>query len=93
MYQLLAYVKYCQSIILTFIAGLLWVMGLWTMGVMPDNGILPPLPHQSQDQEIEERFQQQGDLIQNPMQSQQYIISTMQVTMLKYAIFPITNIA
>jgi hypothetical protein len=29
----------------TFIVGLFWVMGWWTVGVMPDNGALPPLPH------------------------------------------------
>jgi hypothetical protein len=40
----LAYVKYCQFIILTFGAGLLWVMGFWAVEVMPDNGILSPLP-------------------------------------------------
>jgi hypothetical protein len=44
MYQLLSYVKYCQFTILTFIAGLLWATGLWTMRIMPDNGVLPPLP-------------------------------------------------
>jgi hypothetical protein len=42
MYEL-SYVKYCHFIILTFIAGF-FAMGLWTVGVMPDNGILPPLP-------------------------------------------------
>jgi hypothetical protein len=31
----LSYVKYCQFIILTFIVGLLSVIGWWTMGVMP----------------------------------------------------------
>jgi hypothetical protein len=41
----LAYVKYCQSIILTFIAGLLWVMGWWIVGPMPDSGVLAPVPH------------------------------------------------
>jgi hypothetical protein len=40
----LSYIKYCQFIIRTFIAGLLWVMGLWIVGSMPDNDILPPLP-------------------------------------------------
>jgi hypothetical protein len=44
MYQLLSYVKYCQFMILTFIAVLLWVTGLWTVGVMPTNGILPTCP-------------------------------------------------
>jgi hypothetical protein len=43
MYQLLSYVEYYQFIILTFITGLLWAMGLWTVGAMPDNNILPPL--------------------------------------------------
>jgi hypothetical protein len=43
MYQL-SYVKYCQFIILTFIADLHWATGLWTMGVMLDNNVLPPLP-------------------------------------------------
>jgi hypothetical protein len=43
MYQL-SYVKYYQFIILVFIAGILWATGLWNVGVMPDNGILPPLP-------------------------------------------------
>jgi hypothetical protein len=45
MYQLMSYVKYCQFIILTFIISLLWAMGLWTLGVMPDNDVLPSLPH------------------------------------------------
>jgi hypothetical protein len=44
MYQL-TYIKSCQLIILTFIKGLLWAMGLWTMGVMPNNDVLHPLPH------------------------------------------------
>jgi hypothetical protein len=30
--------------LMTFIAGLLCMMGWWTMGVMPDSGVLPPLP-------------------------------------------------
>jgi hypothetical protein len=30
---------------LTFIADLLWATGWWTMGVIPDNDVLPPLPH------------------------------------------------
>jgi hypothetical protein len=42
-YQLFS-VKYSQFIILTFLTGLLWVMGLWTMGAMLKNDILPPLP-------------------------------------------------
>jgi hypothetical protein len=33
-----------RFIILTFITGLLWVTGWWTVGVMPDNDILAPLP-------------------------------------------------
>jgi hypothetical protein len=33
----------CQFITLKFIAGLLWAMGLWNVGVMPHD-ILPPLP-------------------------------------------------
>jgi hypothetical protein len=37
-------VNYCQFITLKFIAGLLWVMGLWTVTLMPD-GVLHPLPH------------------------------------------------
>jgi hypothetical protein len=45
MHQLLSYVKYCQFIILTFIASLLWAMGLWTVRVILDNGVLPLLPH------------------------------------------------
>jgi hypothetical protein len=45
MYQLLFYVKYCQFIILTFIVGLIWATGWWIVGVMPDSGILPPIPH------------------------------------------------
>jgi hypothetical protein len=40
----LSSVNYCQFVTLKFIAGLLWVMGLWTVGVMPDIGIVPPLP-------------------------------------------------
>jgi hypothetical protein len=40
----LFFVNYCQFRTLKFIAGLLWVTGLWTMVVMPD-GILPPLLH------------------------------------------------
>jgi hypothetical protein len=44
MYQF-SYVKYCQFIILTFIAVLLWAMGLWAVGVIPDIDILPPLTH------------------------------------------------
>jgi hypothetical protein len=36
---------YCQFRILTFIAYLLWVTRLWTVGVMLDNDILPPLAH------------------------------------------------
>jgi hypothetical protein len=43
MYQL-SYIKYCQFIILTFTVDLLWAMGLWVIGVMPDNDIFPPLP-------------------------------------------------
>jgi hypothetical protein len=43
MYQL-SYVKYCQFIILTFIVGLLWTTSLLTVGVIPNNDILPPLP-------------------------------------------------
>jgi hypothetical protein len=35
-------VNYCQFITLKFIAGLLWVMGLWTVTLMPD-GVLHPL--------------------------------------------------
>jgi hypothetical protein len=30
--------------IINFIADLFWVTKLWTVGFMPDNGILPPLP-------------------------------------------------
>jgi membrane protein DedA with SNARE-associated domain len=41
-YQLFS-IKYCKFITLEFIAGLLWAMGLWTMGVMLDD-ILPSLP-------------------------------------------------
>jgi membrane protein DedA with SNARE-associated domain len=37
-------VNYYQFITLKFISGLLWVTGLWTMGVMSD-GTLHPLPH------------------------------------------------
>jgi hypothetical protein len=44
MYQLLSYVKYCKFIILTFIAGLFWATELWTVGIMPDSEVLPPLP-------------------------------------------------
>jgi hypothetical protein len=43
MYQLLSYIEYCELIILTFITVLLWTMGLWTVGAMPDNDVLPPL--------------------------------------------------
>jgi membrane protein DedA with SNARE-associated domain len=39
-----SYVKYCQFIILIFIADLLWATGLCIVGVMLDNVILPPLP-------------------------------------------------
>jgi hypothetical protein len=45
MYQLLSYVKYFQFIIQTFIADLFWATWWWTVGVMPDNYVLPPLPH------------------------------------------------
>jgi hypothetical protein len=45
MYQLLSYVKYCQFIILTFIIGFHWVTGWYIVGVMPDNGVLSPLPY------------------------------------------------
>jgi hypothetical protein len=41
---------------------------------------------QSQDEQNEERFQRQEELIQNLMQSQQYIISMIQVTIFKYVI-------
>jgi hypothetical protein len=37
--------KYCQFIILTFIAGLLWATGWWTMGPIPDIDVLAPVPH------------------------------------------------
>jgi hypothetical protein len=46
MYQL-SYINYCQFAILTFIIGLLSAMGLWTIGLMLDNGILPLLPVQT----------------------------------------------
>jgi hypothetical protein len=36
-------------------------------------------------------YQRQKELIQNLMQSQQYIISMMQATIFKYAIFLISN--
>jgi hypothetical protein len=42
MYRL-SYVKYCQFIILSFIASMLWVMELGPMGVRLNNDILPPL--------------------------------------------------
>jgi hypothetical protein len=29
---------------LTFIAGMLWVTGWWTVGAIPDSSVLPPLP-------------------------------------------------
>jgi hypothetical protein len=38
-------VMYYQFIIVTFITGLLWVMGMWNVGVMTNNGLLPPLSH------------------------------------------------
>jgi hypothetical protein len=38
----LSSVKYCQLIIIPFIAGLLWTMVLWIMGLMAD-GLLHPL--------------------------------------------------
>jgi hypothetical protein len=92
MYQLLSYVKYCQIIILAFITDLLWVIGLWIVGVMPNNGILPPPPRpvgvtKAETRENEESFWRQQDL----MQSQQYIILMMKVTILKYVIFLISN--
>jgi hypothetical protein len=49
--------------------------------------------HQSRDKKTRERFRRQEELIQNLMQSQQYIISMMLVTILEYAICPISNIA
>jgi hypothetical protein len=42
---------------------------------------------------MEERFGGQEDLILNQMQGQHYINSMMQVTILKYGISPISNIA
>jgi hypothetical protein len=39
----LSFINYCQFVTLKFIAGLLWVTGLWTVGVMLDIGIVPPL--------------------------------------------------
>jgi hypothetical protein len=43
--SIMSYVKYCQFIILIFITGLILAMGWWTVGVMPDNSVLPLLPH------------------------------------------------
>jgi membrane protein DedA with SNARE-associated domain len=68
MYQFY-YVNYYQYIILTFIAGLLWATGLWTVGVMPDNDILPPLPRPvglaKGGTQMEARLRCQDELINN----------------------------
>jgi hypothetical protein len=50
-------------------------MGGWTMGVIPDQN--------------DETLRRHEEIMQNLMQSQQYIILMMQVTIFKYAIFPI----
>jgi hypothetical protein len=73
-------VKYCQFVTLKFIAGLLWAMGLWIMGVMSTD-ILPPLPRPhgllSQPATVQQRKDTNidgvEDLIQNLLQSQQHI--------------------
>jgi hypothetical protein len=62
------------------------------MVVMPDSGVLPPLPRKlgtakNWDEHNKERFQHQEELIQNMMQ-RQYIISMMHVTIFKYSISP-----
>jgi hypothetical protein len=49
-------------------------MGWWIVGVMPNNGVLPPPPSLVGPAKVgranEERFQCQEELIQNLMQSQ-----------------------
>jgi hypothetical protein len=49
--------------------------GGWTVGVIPDQN--------------DETLRCHEEIMQNLMQSQQYITSMMQVTIFKYAIFPI----
>jgi hypothetical protein len=97
MYQL-SYIKYCQFILLTFIAGLLWGdrvvdCGSYARQWHTSSTSLSSWSHKSWDTEMEERLRHQDELINNLMQSQQYIISMIQILILKYAICPISNIA
>jgi hypothetical protein len=68
------------------------------MGVMPNNGLLPPLPYpislaQAVTLKMEDKLRHHDELIHNLIQSQQYIILMMLVIILTSAICLISNIS
>jgi hypothetical protein len=70
-------------------------MGWWTVGVCrqrrSSSTSLSSRSRQSRDEQNEERYQCHEEMMQNLMQSQQYIISMIQVTIFKYVFFQFYN--